>query len=167
MVLGIGLPYLFGYWVSLPFWFWVLGSPTFWGSGYWVPLPFWILGATYSCAVLCLSSWLAGTARQGRKQNRDRRHRKTLRVLNVQRPWARLLLTGAKQVEVCKYPLKNIQMPQPGDTMDHRRAWCMLKAGCTKIRVKMFRLHFVYFRIHFIYVCTVSILAQGSSVLPG
>ena len=45
--------------------------------------------------------------RQGRKQNRDRRHRKTLRVLNVQRPWARLLLTGAKQVEVRKYPLKN------------------------------------------------------------
>ena len=22
-------------------------------------------------------------------------------------------------------------------TMDHRRAWCMLKAGCTKIRVKI------------------------------
>ena len=53
-------------------------------------------------------------SRQGRKQSRrsrkqscDRRHRKTFRVLNVQRPWARLLLTGVKKVDVRKYPLKN------------------------------------------------------------
>ena len=31
----------------------------------------------------------------------------SLRVLNVQRPWARLLLEGAKLVEVRKYRLKN------------------------------------------------------------
>ena len=46
-------------------------------------------------------------SRQSRKQNGDRRHRKTFRVLNVQRPWARLLLTGVKKVDVRKYPLKN------------------------------------------------------------
>ena len=44
---------------------------------------------------------------EGRKQDRPRRCYKKLRVLNVQRPWARLLLAGNKKVEVRKYPLKN------------------------------------------------------------
>ena len=43
--------------------------------------------------------------RKGRTQHQ--RHQKTFRALNIQRPWARLLLTGAKSVEVRKYPLNS------------------------------------------------------------
>ena len=54
-----------------------------------------------------------GRSRVGRKQSRtgrkDKRSRprQNLRVLNLQRPWARLLLTGSKLVEVRRYPLRS------------------------------------------------------------
>ena len=47
-----------------------------------------------------------GRVRKGRVEKREQ---KFLRCLNVQRPWARLLVTGAKTVEVRKYQLKNYQ----------------------------------------------------------
>ena len=45
--------------------------------------------------------------RTGRVQIRTGRSQKTLRSLNIQRPWARLLLAGKKSVTVRKYPLNN------------------------------------------------------------
>ena len=45
--------------------------------------------------------------REGRQQNRDFRFQKTLRTLNVQRPWAQLLIRGDKPVEVRTYRLVN------------------------------------------------------------
>ncbi len=42
-----------------------------------------------------------------RKSRVQKREQNTLRCLNVQRPWAQLLVTGVKAVEVRKYPLTN------------------------------------------------------------
>ena len=62
-----------------------------------------------------------------RKSRVQKREQNTLRCLSVQRPWAQLLVTGVKAVEVRKYPLTNYRhedlwvVETRGDDRDVRR----------------------------------------------